>query len=90
MEQTKVESMVETVTNIFTGFIISYGMWKFIVNPAIERGYLTIDDAFLITMIFTVTSVLRSYYWRRFFARRFHLVVHCWVSKLIKFIGREI
>jgi len=82
MEQTKIESLIETITNIFTGFIISYSLWRFVLTPVIERGYLNINDAFTITAIFTVTSVVRSYYWRRFFARRFHLVVHRWISKL--------
>ena len=87
MEQTKVESMIETITNIFTGFIISYSLWKFVLTPIIERGYLSIDDAFTITMIFTVTSVIRSYYWRRFFARRLHKVIHRWISRLMETTG---
>jgi len=87
MEQTKLESKIETAVNIFSGFIISYAMWKFVVNPIIEFGWLTIHDAFAITMIFTVTSVLRSYYWRRFFARRFHMIIHRWLVKIMEVTG---
>lgn len=87
MEQTALESKIETVLNISSGFVISYGMWLFVVNPLIEHGYLTINDAFSITMIFTVTSVIRSYYWRRFFAKGLHRIVHRWISKFMQLTG---
>jgi len=83
MEQTKVESFIETIINISTGFIVAYSIWRWGLNPVIAQGYLTIHDSFVITMIFTVASVIRSYYWRRFFARRLHKTIHrqltkCW------------
>ena len=87
MEQSKLESMVETITNISTGFLISYCLWKFVVTPVIERGYLTIDDSFIITGLFTITSVIRSYYWRRFFARQFHKIIHKWINKIFYLTG---
>jgi len=81
MEQTKVESFIETMMNIGTGFLLAYSIWRWGLTPAIEHGYVTIKDSFIITTIFTITSVIRSYYWRRFFARKFHKVIHRQLSK---------
>ena len=82
MDQSKLESKIEATVNIATGFIISWVVWVVLVGPLISAGYLTVGsplDAFIITSIFTVSSWLRSYYWRRFFANRFHHAVHEWV-----------
>lgn len=64
-------SMVETALNIGSGFFVSLLMWEYVVSVAIERGYLTMDDSFAITSIFTVSSVIRSLIWRRLF-NKFH------------------
>ena len=84
MNQSKLESKIEATVNIGTGFIISWVVWIVLVGPLINAGYLTVGnagDAFIITSIFTVSSWLRSYYWRRFFANNFHTIVHEWVVK---------
>lgn len=65
--QTKWESFKEQLYNIGSGFFLSYLVWIFIVNPLITQGHLTINDSLLITSIFTVTSLLRSFVWRRVF-----------------------
>jgi len=70
MEQSKLESRIEVTANIGSGMILSYFVWNLIV-VAIEHGLLKLDDSFIIVSIFTIVSVIRSYYWRRFFAREF-------------------
>jgi hypothetical protein len=67
MIQTKLESFGEQVLNVGSGFIISYSVWIFIVQPLLDKGVLQLDDAFYITAIFTITSVIRGYCWRRAF-----------------------
>lgn len=67
--QTRLESAVESVANITTGFIISFLVWQFVVTPLFEIPT-TASDSFLITSVFTVTSLLRAYLWRRFFTNR--------------------
>ncbi len=62
--------MVETSFNIGSGFVISLLVWWVVVGPLIASGYLNPDnsvDAILVTSLFTVTSVARSYLWRRYF-----------------------
>ena len=67
MSQTKLESHIEATLNIASGFILSYAVWRWFVNPMMDAGFIVITDYFLITIIFTVTSYIRSYLWRRFF-----------------------
>jgi len=85
MKQSKLESFIETTLNISTGFILSFGVWKYIVTPLIQNGYIQITDSFNITMIFTIISFLRSLAWRRFFTNNLHRFIHKWLlDKKIK------
>ena len=83
MQQTKLESHIESTANIASGFVISYLVWLFVVGPLINAGYVEVGhagDAFVITSIFTVTSYLRSFFWRRFF----NAGLHKWVHRALK------
>lgn len=74
--QTKFESLIETSINIATGFCVSYAVWLYVVPifwPEHASGHGT---AFGITCLFTVSSVIRSYFWRRFFEREIHRAIH--------------
>lgn len=75
MHQTKLESFLEAALNIATGFIISFLMWMFVVAPlfGFDSNYV---DNLLITTIFTVTSLGRSYVWRRFFNAGIHKFIY--------------
>lgn len=79
--QSKVESRIEVATNYITGFVIAWVTWTMVVIGPITWGWLTVQDGFVITMIFTCVSILRSYFWRRFFARDFHKIVHRFVQE---------
>jgi hypothetical protein len=84
MKQSKIESLLESTANIGSGFIISYIVWMVVVGPLVDSGLFhprNPHDAFLITCIFTVTSFIRSYVWRRFFNAGIHKVIHRLVSK---------
>jgi hypothetical protein len=63
--QSKRDSFLEQVANIGSGFIIACLIWQFGINPAIKQGYLTIDNTLVITSIFTITSLIRGYVFRR-------------------------
>lgn len=69
MKQSKLDSFLEASSNTAVGFFISWGVWVFIVAPlfGFETGA---GGSFLITCIFTVTSILRSYLLRRWFDGR--------------------
>lgn len=64
--QTRKGSLLETTLNIGSGFIVAMLVWQLIAAPLF--GYeVTLYDNFWLTMIFTVVSVIRSYFWRRLF-----------------------
>ena len=77
-EQTKLESLLESSINISTGFIVSLALFAYVVAPL--YGFQVNNQTnFEITLIFTVSSILRSYLFRRFFARGLHKKLHSWV-----------
>ncbi len=57
-------SFLETNMNVLSGFIISWAVWIWLVAPLFEydTGYF---KGFLITSIFTVSSLLRGFVIRR-------------------------
>lgn len=86
MDQTKLESKIEATVNIASGFVLSYCVWHAVIY--IYGGKAHVPDPFLLTAIFTVTSYIRSYYWRRFFATNIHKAIHKFVKDIICKKGR--
>lgn len=81
MQQTKLVSGIEAAVNIGTGFIISFGLW---IMVAPWFGWeTTVSQSASLTSIFTVTSLARSYLWRRFFNNGFHQVTVDVVRRLL-------
>lgn len=75
MEQTKLESLIESTFNVGSGFIIALLLWAFILVP--YWGFkVTMWDNLAITAIFTGVSIIRGYIWRRFFNAGLHKKVH--------------
>jgi hypothetical protein len=69
MPQSRLGSFIESNVNTFIGFIGSMLLWQYVINPL--WGFNThIGDSFIITVIFTVWSILRGYFVRRYFVRR--------------------
>ena len=66
--QSRLESGVEAVCNIGSGFLVALVVWQVISSL---YGYdITFADNIGLTSIFTVVSIVRSYIWRRFFEAR--------------------
>ena len=65
--QSRKHSIAETVLNTLSGFIISWVM-TLIVLPWFGSN-ITAGQGFIITVIYTIVSVIRSYFWRRLFNR---------------------
>lgn len=84
MNQTKLESKIEATVNIATGFVLSYIVWNIIVYSNIFDIEINQGENLAIVAIFTVTSWLRSYYWRRFFANDFHMWLHAKVKNFLQ------
>ena len=67
MSQSRTHSAIESIANTATGFLVSWGVWT-AIGPmyGFEGGH---AENLSIVCIFTVTSMLRSYLWRRAFNR---------------------
>jgi len=65
--QSKWESLVETILNTASGFVISWLMTTWVLP--LYGFSISASQGFQITVIFTVVSILRSYFWRRTFNR---------------------
>lgn len=81
MQQSKLESLLETTLNIATGFLISWCVWLWIVPVFWPQHSSSAAVGFGVTTLFTVTSFLRSYFWRRFFNAGVHKFVHTIVTR---------
>ena len=69
MRQSRIESAVEAVLNVGSGFVLAMLLWQLVIAPL--WGYeVTILDNLGLTTIFTVVSILRGYAWRRWFEGR--------------------
>jgi hypothetical protein len=79
MNQTRLVSLIEAALNTASGFVIAMLVWQLLVAPLF--GYeVTARTNFAMTSIFTAVSVVRSYAWRRFFARGLHVVLLRWIN----------
>ena len=67
MQQSKLETLVETTLNIASGFVIAWLVWMYWVPIFWPMHTSSAAVGFGLTMLFTVTSFIRSYLWRRFF-----------------------
>lgn len=77
MKQSKLESSIEISANYISGFLIAWATWSWIAAPLYDNYGIS---GFTITVIFTIVSVIRSYFWRRFFNAELHKLVHKAVS----------
>ena len=63
--QTKKQSLIETLTSVFVGWLIGV-ILNLTVLPLFDYN-ITIVDSLLVSLIFTVISVVRGYLIRRVF-----------------------
>lgn len=74
MKQTKLESLVEAVINTTSGVVLAMCLMSFVVVPlwGFETSF---ADNLTITLMFTASSIIRSFLWRRFFNAGLHKVI---------------
>ena len=63
--QTKRQSLVETLTSVFVGWLIGV-ILNLTILPLFDYN-ITVVDSLWVSLIFTAVSVIRSYVIRRFF-----------------------
>lgn len=67
--QSKKESMIETISNIGSGMLISWIATLYIL-PLLLPVQVRASEALTVTCFYTMISLIRSYFWRRFFNKR--------------------
>lgn len=72
MKQTKIESAIEVFFNYASGFLVAYLAYAWIVMPT---PWLK-DSPFWVTVLFTGISIIRTFFWRRFFNAGLHKIIH--------------
>lgn len=65
MLQTKRQSLIETLTNVAIGYLVSL-IANLIVLPLFNYN-ISLTDGIYISIIFTVISIIRGYLVRRYF-----------------------
>ena len=69
LAQSRLESAVEQVLNVGSGFVLAFILWQFVLAPTFGFS-MPLATNLWITTTFTVASVIRGYLWRRLFNRR--------------------
>lgn len=68
MSQSKNKSLIETLTQTFTGLVLSF-IIQIIIYPLMGIP-VTIGQNIIITIVFVIASVIRGYVVRRLFNRQ--------------------
>lgn len=87
MEQTRLVSIIEICLNVATGFLLAMAVWAWVIPVMFPRMAGPVAENFVITATFTIVSILRGYFWRRFFNNGVHATVANWVGKLFSSRG---
>jgi len=67
--QTRKHSIIESIFNTFSGLLLATLVMSFIIAPVYHLPTSVIDNL-EINIIFTVISIVRSYFWRRYFNKK--------------------
>ena len=86
MRQSKLVSLLEASVNMLSGMIISTLLWMYVIASLFDYD-VNLSSSVLLTCVFTVTSIIRSYAWRRFFENGLHVWTVDIVRKGAKLLG---
>ena len=68
--QSKLESLSEAIFNVFIGFVIAF-ISQLVFFPIVGIE-VTLDQNFILTVLFTLVSIIRTYIIRRYFNKKSH------------------
>ena len=81
MDQSRLGSFIEAWVNVFIGFWINFGA-NLVILPLFGFTSLTLATNFVIGLLYTIISVIRSYVIRRWFNN--------WLRKKAEVLARKI
>lgn len=70
--QTKLESIIESILNTISAYIISVMTYYYLI-PLFTDYSPTFKESNIVVILFTIISIFRNYFWRRFFNKRVSL-----------------
>lgn len=65
--QTKTESAIEEIVKTAVKFVVALAITRWVIWPLIASGYIQHGDSFIMTLIFTVSSITIGLLLRRYF-----------------------
>jgi len=81
VKQSRLESLIETFVDVASGFLVAMCVTQFIIVPLWDLPIGVLDNLG-ITTIFTVTTFIRRYFWRRFFNAGVHKTIHNTIRRM--------
>lgn len=75
--QSRLESAVEQGVNTISGFVLAWLAWQFLIPVLVPGIQPSSGQSWTIIIVFTVISIVRGYFWRRFFENGIHRLIHC-------------
>jgi membrane protein implicated in regulation of membrane protease activity len=72
--QSRLSSFAETLLNTLSGFFVSMVASLFIFP--VLGVHMTMQQNFWSVVMFTIVSIIRGYFWRRYFNYRLHKAVN--------------
>lgn len=82
ISQSRLESAIEQAVNTVSGFVIAWLAWQFLVPLLIPGLAPSPGQSAAVIWIFTVLSIVRGYFWRRFFETGIHQTIHQLLRRL--------
>lgn len=70
--QTRLESVIEQAVNTVSGFVLAWLAWQFLVPVLVPGLQPSAGQSWAVIFIFTAISIVRGYFWRRFFENGVH------------------
>lgn len=70
MSQSKTQSLVEVIINVVVGYVIAT-FTQIIIFPMFDI-HIGLGDQMMISLVFTIISIIRGYVIRRWFNARIH------------------
>jgi len=64
--QSKKKSLIESIANVIAGLLLNWLTWHLFIIP-IFKIYPSNQEIIIICVIFTILSIIRSYFIRRMF-----------------------
>lgn len=82
VSQSRLESIIEQAVNTVSGFLLAWLAWQFLIPVLIPGLQPSPGQSAAVIWIFTVISIVRGYFWRRFFENGVHQTIHRFVRRI--------